>query len=244
MQHTATHSGAWEEMSESLDLCAGTWYTKEEFLHTATHRNTMQHTATHSGAWEEMSESLDLCAGTWYTKEEFLDLYLNHTDATQRGEEEGGNERERSSVIDALGGVSAGGSAGSGGRVRAKSEGRGRRDEKRGDVQNLEVWGVRLGDVWAVQDWNAKHLDLLQHTAATTAAATTSCSNIRHHPAEIAHCNDTPQLHTATTHAAAAAYAAAQQLGRVLAMTGPVIMAQLIPSWEAAFPGHTFICVT
>lgn len=199
---------------------------------------------TRAGAWEEVSEDLDLFVGKWYTKEEFLKMYLN---------ESGHNGTQDLKVLNAESGDSAvelrmpSADSNSGTRQRLE-RGWGGREKRngRGDLQDMDVWGERLGEIWALQDWNARRLEQ-QRRQQQQRLATGELSG-RKFGNQFRHCVACEGAESTNLHVWANAdeeardtgsryEEAADQLCHVLAMTGPILMAQLIPAWEAVFPG-------
>ena len=202
---------------------------------------------TRAGAWEEASEDLDLFAGNWYTKEEFLEMYLN---------ESGRNGTHDLNVLNAESGDSAVelrmplADSNSGARQRLdRGWAGGEKRNGRGDLQDMDVWGERLGEIWALQDWNARRLEQQrrrqQQRLATGELSGPKCANPSCHCViSASEGAESTNLHRAGANADEEARdtgsryeEATDRLCHVLAMTGPLLMAQLIPAWEAVFPG-------
>jgi hypothetical protein len=200
---------------------------------------------TCAGAWEEASEDLDLFAGKWYTKEEFLEMYLN---------ESGHNGTQDLKVLNTESGDSAvelrmpSADSNSGTRQRLdRGWAGGEKRNGRGDFKDMDVWGERLGEIWALQDWNARRLEQQrrqqQQRLATGELSGPKCGN------QFRHCVACEGPESTNSHRVGANAdeeardtssryeEAADRLCHVLAMTGPLLMAQLIPAWEAVFPG-------
>jgi hypothetical protein len=200
---------------------------------------------TCAGAWEEASEDLDLFAGKWYTKEEFLEMYLNESGHHGTQDLKVLNTESGDSAVE-LRMPSADSNSGTRQRLDRGWAG-GEKRNGRGDFKDMDVWGERLGEIWALQDWNARRLEQQrrqqQQRLATGELFGPKCGNqFRHCVA----CEGPESTHSHHVGANADEEArdtgsryeeAADRLCHVLAMTGPLLMAQLIPAWEAVFPG-------
>ena len=200
---------------------------------------------TCAGAWEEASEDLDLFAGKWYTKEEFLEMYLNESGHHGTQDLKVLNTESGDSAVE-LRMPSADSNSGTRQRLDRGWAG-GEKRNGRGDFKAMDVWGERLGEIWALQDWNARRLEQQrrqqQQRLATGELFGPKCGNqFRHCVA----CEGPESTHSHHVGANADEEArdtgsryeeAADRLCHVLAMTGPLLMAQLIPAWEAVFPG-------
>ena len=81
--------------------------------------------------------------------------------------------------------------------------------KQRQDVRDAPIWGVRLGELWETQAWAAG--GEFCRTASNASYGGTEQEQMRQ--------------------------AACVAVRRVLAMTGPIVMSQLIPAYEALFPG-------
>jgi hypothetical protein len=97
-------------------------------------------TATLRGAWEEVSSDVDLFAGTWYSKEEFLQMFFNNIS-------NGGEKGKSPGCKDKFG--MKGGEERNVGDVGLHVPAGPQHSVTR--VQDIEVCGERLGDIWAFQ---------------------------------------------------------------------------------------------
>jgi hypothetical protein len=200
---------------------------------------------TCAGAWEEASEDLDLFAGKWYTKEEFLEMYLNESGHNGTQDLKVPNTESGDSAVELLM-PSADSNIGTRQRLD-RGWGGGEKRNGRGDFKDMDVWGERLGEIWALQDWNARPLEQQrqrqQQRLATGELSGPKCGN------QFRHCVACEGPESTNSHRVGANAdeeardtssryeEAADRLCHVLAMTGPLLMAQLIPAWEAVFPG-------
>lgn len=171
----------------------------------------MEDSFTCAGAWEEVSEDLDLFAGKWYTKEEFLEMFGDKGSQQDSQNRDMHVESEDRAVE--LGMPASVSNTGTRQELH-RDLGGGKKRNGRGAVQDMDVWGEKLGDIWALQDWNARRLEQQQQqlSAATNAGDEERDIGSRYREA-------------------------ADRLCHVLAMTGPLLMSQLLPAWEAVFPG-------